>query len=147
MSKQDRQGIRSPADFERKHSKVLSGKDDNNARQNQQIEQLAQSMEGNTSAFNYSIQQLNARLSKVEDSVLEMRNDNTTSLLAERLSEAEQAITDLQSADTAIGGRVTTLEGKSIDHGLSISKLEERMTAVETTLASLEARVTALEGV
>ena len=146
MSKQDRQGARTPAELERKHSKVLSGHDDNNAWQNQQIERLAQSMDGNTSAFNYSITQMNGRLSKVENSVIALQNDPTTSLLSERVSAAEQAIAEMQEGDRAVAGRVSVLETAKINHDLDIQALTDRLTAVETTLASLEARVAALEG-
>ena len=146
MSKQDRQGARTPAELERKHSKVLSGQDDNNANQNRQIEELSKSMSHNTGAFNYSIQQINARLTNVEASVKNLEGDESTSLLAERVTEAEQAIAEIQEGDTALAGRVSSAEAANIRQDLDIEELGERLTTVETTLASLEARVAALEG-
>ena len=146
MSKQDRQGSRTPAELERKHSKVLSGKDETNTSQSRQIEQIVQSMEGNTSAFNYSITLLNTRLSRVEDSVANLESDNTTTLLSERVAIAEQAIEDLKAADTAQGETINSLATRLTTLETTVSGLAGRLTTVESTLSSLVERVTALEG-
>ena len=146
MSKQDRQGSRTPAELERKHSKVLSGKDDTNAVQNRQIEQLAQSMQGNTSVFNHSITLLNARLSKVEESVANLEGDDSTTLLSERVGNAEQRITDLEEADANQVSTITSLVQSLSRMETTVSGLDTRLTTVENTLSSLDARVTALEG-
>ena len=146
MSKQDRHGIRSPAEFERKHSRVLTGKDDTNASQTRQIEQLSQSIEGNTSSFNYSITTLNARLSRVEEDVSALQGDTTASVLMGRMDTVEQRLSSLdevyaeqQEIITSLLTTISTLE-------TTVSGLAARLTTVENTLSALSERVTALEG-
>ena len=139
MSKQDRQGVRTPADFERKHGKVLSGKDDTNASQDRQLEQMAQAMAGNTSAFNYSITQINARLSRVEQAIADLEGDDTDTTLLARIEAVESANETQDQTIAATSQAVNSLLQ-------TVTDLSGRMSAVESTLTSLVERVTALEG-
>lgn len=116
MSKQDRQGVRSPAELERKYSfgQVFSNQDETNARQSKEIEQMAKAMSGNTSSTNFAITQINARLSAVEQAIAELPEspaniatlETTVAALETRLAAVETTLLSLES-------RVAALEGVS----------------------------------
>ena len=161
MSKQDRQGVRRPADLEQKYGfgKVFSEQDNTNAKQNEQIDLIRNTVSINNTAGLAAIARLETKVSSVEQTVTEMQEDDTVTQLGTRVDEAETAITNLQTADDSMGKRITAVETAKAAQDKTIANLTERLTSLEntvtglstrlttaeTTLSSLEARVAALE--
>lgn len=117
MSKQDRQGARTPANLEQKYSfgKVFNNQAKENARQNSEMSQQNLTTREFISLATSAIDTLQKDVDKVEKLIEELRS--LTSVLNDGLTIAEvnisnqgNRLTTAEKAISELGNRVTDLE-------------------------------------
>ena len=159
MSKQDRQGVRRPADLEQKYSfgSVFRNQENESKRQKSEIDHQNLTMSQFISYANSAITALQKDIDTAEKLIAELRTTATNldgrmkkaewniSSHGDRLVATESDISSLDKRmDTAESNidkhtsRLATAEDSITDHG-------ERLSQAESDIASLKNRVSALE--
>lgn len=124
MSKQDRQGVRRPADLEQKYSfgSVFKNQAKENARQQSEMNQQNLTMKQFISFASSAIE-----------------------TLQKEVDTAEKLIVALQIAVSSLEGRMTTAEGNIKKHGTRLTTAEENIVSIEENVQKIGKRVTTAE--
>lgn len=131
MSKQDRQGVRTPAELERKYAfgTVFQEQGMANARLQESLSRIGQSQSQANTQFTALTAQLRQDLTKQQRAL-----DGLT----QRVSQVERdtsgntsAIGELRTALASAGSRIDALQGKLGSLEGMISELDERIKALE----------------
>lgn len=145
MSKQDRQGVRTATDLERKYNfgQVFTDQQKETSRQGDLLMRLNQTLAQFMSFANGAIDTLGTDLDRAEVAISNL--EAAISSLEKRVSkneteifEHEQAILALEESHARFGTRLDTAEGV-------ISGLETRMGEAEGNITALDQRISALE--
>ena len=159
MNKRDKQGVRHPAELERKYSfgKVFANQANENARQNSEMDQQRMTMQQFISYASSTLDTLKKDLDAAE--VLIATLQTAVSRLVGRMDTAEGHITNhgtrLTTAEgniTNLGNRMTSAVGNITGQGTRLTTAENnisnhstRLTTAEIDIKELADRVTALE--
>lgn len=140
MSKQDRQGVRTPADLEQKYNFGQAFSDQKAAleRHGEQLSRLndAQTMFVNETSTNFA--GLTKRMTASEKDIDAL--DERANALGKRLAYAEYTNAQQERSIASLGSGLTNSEQAA-------SALTERMSAAEQSISTLESRMTAAEAV
>ena len=131
MSKQDRQGVRTPAELERKYAfgTVFQEQGMANARLQESLSRIGQSQSQANTQFTALTAQLRQDLTKQQQAL-----DGLT----QRVSQAERdtsgntsAIGELRTALASASSKLEALQGKQNSLEGSVSELDRRLTVLE----------------
>ena len=145
MSKQDRQGARTPAELEQKYAlgQSMSELEAMVEKQGEQLTRQNQVMAQFKSDSDDKFGSLEAGLSRAEKNIATLKT--SVSSLQSRMSAAEKKDKALDQKVSALIKSASTLEQSSGGAEKRLATLEKQMKTVEETLADLVQRVTALE--
>lgn len=160
MSKQDRQGTRTPAGLEQKYNfgRAFSDQEKENARQNKEMNQQQMTMREFISFATSAIERINSQLAQmVADMGLLKEADSTLSLKqAEILAALSSQGEAIQGMKTSIEQQDGTLEGLNqtlAEHYQKISVMDQTLASHGDSISTmageikqLSEKVTALEG-
>ena len=138
MSKQDRQGARTPADLERKYEfgQALSSIEESTKKQSDQISRQNSTMNDFIARSETEKASLEKSISNLEKSVSTLKQ-NVTSLQI-RMTNADTKDKELSKSIYKVSQSVSRLES-------TVKSLATRLSTAELTLNDLVTRVTALE--
>lgn len=131
MSKQDRQGVRTPAELERKYAfgTVFQEQGMANARLQESLSRIGQSQSQANAQFAALTAQLRQDLTKQQQSLDGL--DQRVSQVERDTSGNTSAIGELRTALASAGSKIDVLQGKQASLEGMISKLDERIKALE----------------
>ena len=142
MSKQDRQGARTPAELERKYEfgQTLSQLEEATQKQSDLISRQGNTMDDFIASSNSTIASMEKDISNVEKSVTSLKQGVNS--LQIRMTNAERRDKELSQSISGLAQRISNSEQS---HSATTAELAASLKAVEETLADLIERVTALE--
>ncbi len=152
MSKQDRQGARSPAELEQKYAfgKSMSELEAIAKSQGEQLTRQNQEMTQFKSESDYQFQSLEAGINRAEKNISSLKD--SVSSLSTRMSAAEKKDKDLERKVSVLLKSASSLEQNSSGANKKIAALEKtvadltkQLKTAEESLSDLIERVTALE--
>jgi len=145
MSKQDRQGVRTPSDLERKYNfgQVFADQQTENSRQGDLISRLNQTLAQFMAYATGALETLGKDLDEAEVAISNL--ETATSSLGNRLSKTETDIFEHEQAILSLEERMATAEGNISGLNGTATSLGTRIGSVEGSITSLEERVSALE--
>lgn len=167
MSRQDRQGARTPAGLEQKYNfgRVFSDQKKTEARQDSEMSRQSMTMREFILYASAEIDKLHTELDAANQQIVALQEadtvfDEETAKLEQRLSTAEGTITSQGEKITAAEGeirthgeRITSAEGTITSHGERLTNTEgslssqgERLLTSEQTLSDHTQRITEAEG-
>ena len=145
MSKQDRQGARTPAELEQKYEfgKSMSDLEAVAEKQGEQLSRQKQTMNQFMSDSDTNFKTIEAGLARAEKNIFTLKTN--VSSLSNRMTAAEKKDKVLDQKVSALIKSASSLEQNSSGVDKKLAALEKQLKTVEDTLADLVDRVTALE--
>lgn len=142
MSKQDRQGARTPADLERKYEfgQALSEMEEASKKQSDQIARQNNTMNEFIGKSSGEIASLEKDVSRAKKDISNLKLNVTS--FSVRLSNIEQGDKATSQSITGLAQRISSLEKDLSSFKTSVNT---RLETAESTLTDLVGRVTALE--
>lgn len=149
MSKQDRQGSKTPADVERKYGlgqtlseieEATRKQSDQISRQNSTMNDFMERSESEKASFEKSLSNVEKNVSTLKQNVtsLQIRMTNAEKKDKELSQSIYKLSQNVSSSGSSYNARLNALQN-------SVNDLAKRVLAAEETLADLVERVTALE--